>query len=160
MHPDIEAMFDEAETRYLQPQELNCLNHYVTSLPLRIETYRYIRDQEITIMQQVAEQLETQFPKENLLTLERCLKNALLVLRYSAMGMLLNDETFLQRGLINWLEGTAKAYRTEAIDQSLYECLTKRLGELLTMTQVELLTPHLALAQETLVGQHKPQMTV
>lgn len=155
MHPQIESMFDEAENRYLKPEELGCLNQYVESLPSRLETYRYLRDQEITIMQDVAENLEKQFSEEDVATLERCLKNALLILRYSAMGMLLNDDNFLNHRLINWLEGTAKAYQTEAIDQALYQLLNARLNDVLTPAQVQLLTPHLQLAEGVLVGQRQ-----
>ena len=155
MHPQIEAMFDEAENRYLKPEELGCLNQYIESLPNRLETYRYLRDQEITIMQDVAENLEKQFSNEDIATLERCLKNALLILRYSAMGMLLNDENFLKHRLINWLEGTAKAYQTEAIDQMLYQLLNTRLNDVLTAAQVQLLIPHLQLAEGVLVGQRQ-----
>lgn len=153
MNPNIEDMFDEAENRYLKPEELNHLNHYVDSLPSRLETYRYLRDQEISIMQKVADSLEKQFPDGEIAILERCLKNALLILRYSAMGMLLNDENFLKNRLINWLEGTAKAYQTEVIDQALYNYLNDFLGEALTTHQLELLNPHLLLAQGVLVGQ-------
>lgn len=153
MNPNIEDMFDEAENRYLKPEELNHLNQYVDSLPSRLETYRSLRDQEISIMQKVADHLEEKFPNEEIAILERCLKNSLLILRYSAMGMLLNDENFLKNRLINWLEGTAKAYQTEAIDQELYHHLNDCLGETLTTNQVALLNTHLLLAQSVLVGQ-------
>lgn len=157
MHPQIAAMFDEAEKRYLKPEELDCLNQYVDSLPARLETYRYLRDHEIEIMQQVADNLEAEFSQESTTTLERCLKNALLILRYSAMGMLLNDETFLHGRLITWLEGTAKAYQTETIDRSLYQMLNQRLTQLLSPAQVQMLKPHLQLAEGVLVGQRQAQ---
>ncbi|MGK7890589.1 MAG: hypothetical protein AB4042_14760 [Leptolyngbyaceae cyanobacterium] len=157
MHPQIEAMFDEAEKRYLKPEELNCLNDYVDSIPARLETYRYLRDHEVDIMQQVADNLEAQFSQESQATLERCLKNALLIMRYSAMGMLLNDETFLHSRLITWLEGTAKAYQTEAIDQALYQLLNQRLNQLLSPAQVQMIKPHLQLAEGVLVNQRQAQ---
>ena len=155
MHPQIEAMFDEAENRYLKPEELSCLNQYVESLPERLKTYRYLRDHEVEIMQQVADKVETQFPSENVATLERCLKNALLILRYSAMGMLLNDDEFMHGRLLNWLEGTAKAYQTDAIDQCLYQTLNQRLDQVLSPAQVELIKTHLTLAEGVLLGQRQ-----
>jgi len=153
MHPQIESMFDEAENRYLNPDELGTLNQYVESLPTRLETYRYVRDHEVAMMQTVADQLESQFPRESSVTLERCLKNALLVLRYSAMGMLLNDDNFLQHRLMHWLEGTAKAYQTEAVDTALYTLLNQQLASALSPAQVQLLTSHLKLAEGVLVSQ-------
>ncbi|MEM9213725.1 MAG: hypothetical protein AAGD25_05200 [Cyanobacteria bacterium P01_F01_bin.150] len=158
MHPQIESMFDEAENRYFNPEELVCLNQYVESLPNRLETYRYLRDQEITIMQEVADNLEKKFSNEDVAVLERCLKNALLILRYSAMGMLLNDNNFLKYRLINWLEGTAKSCQTEAIDQILYQLLDARLSDVLMPTQVQLLGPHLQQAKNVLIGQRQVQV--
>ncbi|MEB3355515.1 MAG: phycobilisome protein [Synechococcales bacterium] len=151
MHPQIDAMFDEAENRYLKPDELNTLNQYVESLPDRLETYRCLRDQEVTIMQRVAEQLEQQFPSEKIEVLERCLKNALLVMRYSAMGMLLNDELFLQTRLISWLEDTVKVFNTQTLDTALYRLLNQRLSETLTGPQLRLIQPHLTLAERALI---------
>ncbi|MGF1495997.1 MAG: hypothetical protein ACFB8W_04115 [Elainellaceae cyanobacterium] len=151
MHPQIDAMFDEAENRYLKPNELDILNHYVESLPDRLETYRHLRDQEVSVMQQVVEQLEQQFPNEKTEVLERCLKNALLVMRYSAMGMLLNDESFLQNRLISWLEETVKVFNTQALDTALYRLLNQRLSETLTPNQLRLIQPHLTMAERALI---------
>ena len=59
----------------------------------------------------------------------------------------------LKNRLINWLEGTAKAYQTEAIDQELYKHLNNCLREALTTNQVALINTHLLLAHSVLVGQ-------
>ncbi|WP_052128816.1 hypothetical protein [Neosynechococcus sphagnicola] len=91
MHETIQALFDEAESRYLKPEELTLLNEYVDSLPERLEIYRRIRDQELSLMQQVADQLEQDLPETSIPQLERSLKNTLLVLRQSAMALLLKS---------------------------------------------------------------------
>ena len=120
MHPQIETIFDEAEHRYLKPEELGVINQYVNSLPERLDTYRMLRDRELEIMQQVADQLEAALPNETVENLERSLKNALLLLRYSAMGMLLNDEAFVQSRLLSWLMTTISIHNTQAIDTALF----------------------------------------
>lgn len=152
MQPTIEAMFDEAENRYLQPEELEVLSNYVNSLPNRLAVYRYLRDQEIPIMQHVADQLETRFPNESQETLERCLKNALLVMRYAAMSMLLNDKSFLENRLISWLEQTTAVYQTHTIDTALYQLLNQRLSELLSQSQLDLVRPHLTCAEKAVIA--------
>jgi len=151
MHPAIEAMFDEAENRYLKPEELTVLSTYVDSLPERLDAYRCLRDQEITVMQHVADQLEARCPNESQQTLERCLKNALLVMRYAAMAMLLNDSEFLTNRLVAWLEETNSIYQTQTIDTTLYQLLNHRLGEVLTQSQLKLLRPHLTIAEKAVV---------
>lgn len=151
MHPQIEALFDEAETRYLNAEELTVINQYVDSLPTRIDAYRALRDQELEIMQWVADQLQSQVPQASVEMLERSIKNALLLLRYCAMGMLLQDQTFVQDRLLNWLTKTVAVYETTAIDTVLHQLLNQRLSEVLSAEQMQLLSPHITEAQQALI---------
>ncbi|MBW4578513.1 MAG: hypothetical protein KME42_02945 [Tildeniella nuda ZEHNDER 1965/U140] len=151
MHPQIETIFDEAEHRYLKSEELGVINQYVSSLPERIDTYRTLRDRELAIMQQVADQLETVLPQETVENLERSLKNALLLLRYSAMGMLLNDEAFVQERLLSWLTTTLSIYNTRAIDTALFRLLNQRLTQALTAQQINLVGPYIAKVQTAIL---------
>ncbi|MCS6812843.1 MAG: hypothetical protein NZ772_04625 [Cyanobacteria bacterium] len=152
MHPQIEAIFDEAENRYLKPEELTVLNQYVDSLPARLEVYQVLRDRELEIMQPVADQLQAQLPSAKSNDLERSLKNALLTLRYCAMAMLLNDESFVQERLLSWLKQKAQLYNTQEIDTVLYRLLDEKLGQFLNPAQIGLLSPFLQLAKTQLVG--------
>jgi len=159
MHPQIETIFDEAENRYLKPEELSVLGEYVGSLPGRLETYRLLRDQEIDIMQKVADQLQLEFTQVKIEQLERSIKNALLVLRYCAMGMLLNDEAFVENQLVGWLAQVMKAYDTHAIDQALYRLLDQSLRQTLSPTQINHLHPMLTLATNKLLGLEQETLT-
>ncbi|MBD2070701.1 hypothetical protein H6F93_24840 [Leptolyngbya sp. FACHB-671] len=150
MHPQLEAIFDEAENRYLKPEELNLLGEYVDSLPERLEAYRNLRDRELKIMQSVADQLQLELPQQKVEMLERSIKNALLLLRYCAMGMLLNDETFVKERLLGWLSQTIQVYDTRSIDAVLYRLLNQRLKQALNPRHLTLLSPMLLLAQNTL----------
>ncbi|MDX2232305.1 MAG: hypothetical protein NW220_21910 [Leptolyngbyaceae cyanobacterium bins.349] len=156
MHPQIEALFDEAERRYLKPEELGLLNQYVDSLPARLTAYRTLRDRELDVMQPVADQLQVEMPQEKIEHLERALKNALLTLRYCAMGMLLNDETFVKERLVSWLGGTMSLYNSQAINTTLYRLIHQRLSQVLGGQAMSLLTPHLLMAQ-TLLHEMAPQ---
>lgn len=153
MHPRVETIFDEAENRYLNADELGVLSQYVESLPNRLEVYRAVRDNEISIMQAVADQLQAEFPQEKIESLERSIKNALLVLRYCAMGMLLNDETFITKQLLNWLQKTVKAYNTLAVDTVLYSLLNQQLQQQFSPPQLALLRPMLTVAEQALLVQ-------
>jgi hypothetical protein len=152
MHPQIESVFDEAERRYLKPEELGVIGQYVDSLPIRLELYRHLRDNELTLMQQVADQLEAEVSNQPQALIERSIKNAILILRYSALGMLLNDETLVKERLLSWLQETAQAYPSQAVDAVLYRLLNQQLKQNLSPQQMNLLTPMLTLAEETLIG--------
>lgn len=147
MHPQIEALFDEAENRYLKPEELNLISQYVTSLPARLEAYRALRDQELVVMQEVADQLQSALPQEPVEQLERCIKNAMLMLRYCAMGMLLHDPSFVKDRLVGWVSHSITAFNTQEIDATLYRLLNQQLTASLDPKYLSLLQPQLNLAQ-------------
>jgi len=159
MHPQLEAVFDEAENRYLKPEELGVLSQYVSSLPERLEAYRTLRDRELDIMQKVADSLVAALPNEPQARLERSIRNALLVLRYCAMGMLLEDNSFVQNRLQGWLKETIQAYEAPHIETQLYGFLDKQLAASLSEQQVALIQPLLALAQNTILGNQEEPLT-
>lgn len=162
MHPQITQLFDEAESRYLKPDEIGTVHQYITSLPERLDAYRSLRDQELDLMQRVANQLQHD-ANISIETLERSLKHALLLLRSSAMAMLLDDETYLQKRLLQWLTPTMQVYqsqaipeRSAAIDTALYRSLNQQLQQTLTPQQLQRLKPMLVLAQTTLLHTKTP----
>jgi hypothetical protein len=152
MHPQIQEIFDDAENRYLKPEELKLLAQYVDSLPERIDLYRTLRDRELEIMQWVVDQLQAQFPQEPQETIERSIKTALLMLRYCGMGMLLNDETLVQKRFLSWVSQSVKIYNTEKIDTSLYQLLNQRLQRMLGVQQMKFLSPMLTATQTALLS--------
>ncbi|MFM7424349.1 MAG: hypothetical protein ACKO7W_05035 [Elainella sp.] len=156
MHPQIATVFDEPEHHYLKLEELKLLSQYVASMPERLDTYRNLRDRELEVMQAVVDQLEAEFPQESEQNLERCIKHALLMLRYCALSLLLNDETLVQQRFLNWVTPLAKTYGTKAIDTKLYRLLNQQLSKVLTAKQMSYLSPSLSLAQEALLSQPTP----
>jgi hypothetical protein len=146
MHSQIDSLFDEAERRYLKPEELTVISQYVGSLPARLMVYRAVRDRELEMMQWVADQLQTEFAKEPVEHLERSIKNGLLALRYCAMAMLLNDASFVNDRL-SWLSGTVSIHNTRPIDEALYRLLNRKLSETLGNQAMILLDPFLSTAQ-------------
>jgi hypothetical protein len=147
MQSPIETVFDEAENRYLKTEELRSLGKYVVSLPERISIYRALREQELTIMQQVADQLEIKLPDAKPDVLERSLKNCILVLRYCAMGMLLADESFVQSRLLHWLSDSIQLHGTQAIETTVYSLTLQALNTTLTPKQTAALEPFFTLVQ-------------
>lgn len=153
MNPQLEALFDEPEKRYLQPEELNALSQYVSSLPERINLYRRLRSEEITLMQQVADTLQQQMAGEPEDLLKRSLKNGLLALRYAAMAMLTDDVDFVKKRMESWLPGMVEAYGTRAIDERLHQLIYEQLSGRFTPQQMALLSPGLVTARSLLAPQ-------
>lgn len=152
MHSEIKALLYEAEEHYLDPEEIEAFKTHASFLAPRLETYELLRDQEVAIFQPVADQLLKAFPQENQKTLERALKHWLTVLRYCAMAMLLHDQMFLRRRLLEWLTDLVQAYQIQSIEMTLYQLLQDRLKEVLSDEQLALVQPFLEQAQITLLG--------
>lgn len=150
MNPKLDALFNEPEKRYLNADELSVLSQYVSSIPERMKVYRLLRDQEVALLQPVADALQQQMPDASEAVLERSVRSGLLILRYAAMAMLMDDEQFVDNRLQGWLPEIAKAYNTQAVDQKLFEILTQRLAQALPPQQMSLLKPCLAKAQALL----------
>jgi Phycobilisome protein len=150
MNPQIEAAFDDAENRYLKPDEIGLISQYTTSLPARLETYRSLRDHEMEIMQWVADQLQAEMPIEPVENLERSIKNGLLMLRCCAMAMLLNDESYVQNRFLVWATPMTTVYGSQMVDTTLYGLINHRLGQVLGGDRMNLLNPMLLYAQDAL----------
>lgn len=159
MHPSLESIFDEAETRYLKSDELGLISQYVESLPGRLECYRKLRDNELEVMQLVVNELQAELQHENVETLERCIKNSLLVLRYCAMGMLLNDETLIHERLSSWISELSKIYATSHIDSALFRLIDQHLSRILTPPQMSLLEPMLTAVKQSLLNPAPQSLT-
>jgi hypothetical protein len=153
MHPHLESVFDDAEHRYLKSEELLLLSRYVESLPQRLEVYRAVRDQELAVMQSVADKLEAACPGQSVETLERSIKHSLLLLRYCSMGMLLNDEAFVKQRLLDWLIPTCWVHDTLQADSVVFRLMNQQLAQALNAEQLTLLNAQLLKAQNALMQQ-------
>lgn len=151
MHHNIETLLEEAETRYLKPEEIEAFKHYAISIAQSLKAYELLRDREVDIFQPIADQLVADFPEINQEILERSLKNWLLILRSCAMAMLLNDRDYLQSNLLDWLKGIVTTRQTTEIESKIYQLLETRLTVMLAPQAVALLQPFLTQAKATIL---------
>lgn len=149
MHSELRMLLYDAEVNYLQTPEVELLRAHVTSLQERLQTYEYLRDQEINIFQPIADRLLEAFPEENPKLLNQALKHWLSVLRYCATAMLLNNSDFLQHRLLEWLTPLVQAHQMELLENSLGELLLSRLKEVLSEQQLALVHPFIEQARKT-----------
>lgn len=143
MKPIIETLFHEAENRYLKPEATAEVNQYMASLKERTGLYRTLRDQEVTWMQPIADELEQTFPAEQVTRLENSLRHALLSLRHCAMAMLMDDPTYLDLRFLGWFKESIEIHGTLDIDSHLHTAIRRQLSTTLNAQQFRLLTPFL-----------------
>ena len=139
----------QPDKSYLTPQELGGLGRYVSSMADRVRAYRQLREWEENLMQELVDRLPSQL-KENTSALEQSIKQTVLILRYSALGMLVDDPHLGRRRLDGWLPTMVMVYQTQAIDVQLQRSLNQQLPRLLTDSQFALLKPALESAQQLL----------
>lgn len=147
MNSKLEALFEQPEKRYLNAADLSILSQYVSSIPERLKVYRLLRDQEVVLLQPVADLLQQQQPDLSATVLERSLRNGLLVLRYAALAMLMDDPAYVSARLQSWLPEMIQSYDSQAVDLALCELLSQRLAQLLLLPQFNLLRPSLEQAK-------------
>ncbi|MEE3719426.1 hypothetical protein V2H45_22030 [Tumidithrix elongata RA019] len=151
MSSQIQDLIDQANERYLGTEEIGLLQSYVTSLPERLALYKLLRDRELDILQAVADRVEEEMPKVDAADVERGIKNLVLVMRYCAMSMLLNDEDFLKQRLLGWLEQIMSAHDLRRLNETLYKSLNQVLKKELSASQLALVQPLITTAQVTLI---------
>lgn len=152
MNTETKNLVYEAESRYLTPKEINRFAADVQSMPIRLSLYKLLRDQEIKIMQPVADQIEVAMPKVDQKVLEIGIKNLILVMRYSAMAILTNNPTLLKTRLLDWLEQVSLGYDLQDLNAALFKLLNQSLKKELTTEQLSLLQPLINSAQVTLAA--------
>ena len=143
MKPVIESLFHDAASHYLKPDAIVEVSQYMSSLKERTRLYRTIRDEEITWMQPIADDLEQCFPTEQLDRLENSLRNAMLSLRHCAMAMLMDDPTYLEVHFLTWFQESIEIYGTFDLDNHIHNALHKQISKALNTSQMSLLTPFL-----------------
>jgi hypothetical protein len=151
MMPKIQELINQAQDRYLATDELGLMESYISSLPDRLKLYKLIRDREIDLLQAVADQVPAELPNVTDAELETGIKNLILVLRYSSMAMLLNDENFLKQRLLNWLEGIMSMRDMRRLNETLYKLLNQGLRQQFSPPQLALIQPLITAAQVTLI---------
>lgn len=157
MNSKLEALFEQPGKRYLDAADLNILSQYASSIPERLKVYRLLRDQEVVLLQPVADLLQQQRPDLSATVLERSLRNGLLLLRYVALAMLMDDPAYISARLQSWLPEMIQSYNSQAVDLALHELLSQRLAQLLLAPQFNLLRPSLEQAK-ALIARCEPAL--
>jgi hypothetical protein len=152
-----DSLMNSSAQSYLDPNELTALSQYISSIPERIAVYRTLRDQEIAIMQPVADALQ-QHTQASDARLEQSLCHGLMVMRHVAMAMLLDDNHLVEERLKGWLPDIVNVHDTQNLDQQLFQLLDQQLGRVFNPSQLSLLKPSLAQAQALIAASSGPSL--
>ena len=150
MQSDFEDLLRAAEDHYLQNTDINSFKQQVDALQDRLALYEVLRDQELTIFQTVADQLQKETFSNPQAELDKVLTHWISVLRYSAMAMLRNQPEILEHQL-GWLADVVGDDGFSAVNQKVSRLLNQALDSVLTEDQVTLMQSFLQQIDTALV---------
>ena len=148
MISDIDSILHKAEDEYLEQQDLANFKGQIFALEKRLQIYEIISSKETEIFQSIATRLANNPDEPDKIRLG--LKHWLMVMRYCAMAMLLDNPDYLKYRL-EWLSEQVEAYQTKAIEQKIFELLQKRFQKVLDSEQLSILKPYLEQTRNALL---------
>ncbi|MGQ9838628.1 MAG: hypothetical protein ACUVRV_11875 [Cyanobacteriota bacterium] len=147
----LEQMLIAAEARYLKPDELNQLKSHILGWPKRQHVYRILREKEGQIVSRTLNALKQEMPSLSGQVLDLCQRHLLLVLRHSAMAMLLQDEELLKERLIEWIEEEVRLYGLQSVYEIAYRIFQQELKDHLALGELEFIRPWVTQVQVALL---------
>ncbi|MGK7913034.1 MAG: phycobilisome protein [Synechococcus sp.] len=160
MIDQLNLLFHAAEESYLQDSDLQTFEMLIDGLEERLNLYEKLRDNEEKLVQRLALNLQEDYPTEPPRRLQLALQNHVLVMRYCAMAMLIDDPDFLKYRLLEWLTDVVAAHDLQEIQNSLDRSMVKRLKKLLSGSERELIEPYLKLAKEIVLEKSAPEIAL
>ncbi|MCF2970634.1 hypothetical protein L1047_05420 [Synechococcus sp. Nb3U1] len=151
MSSAFEQMLIEAEARYLKPDELSQLKSHILGWPKRQHVYRILREREGQMVGRTLNALKQEMPSLSGQVLELCQRHLLLLLRHSAMAMLLQDEELLKERLIEWMEEEVRLYGLQSVYEIAYRIFQQELKDHLAPGELEFIRPLITQVQVALL---------
>jgi hypothetical protein len=155
MNQQLDTMFSEAEGRYLDSTEEARLMVYASSVPTRLECMRAVQAAESAIVEDaIADvwQKHPHFESRHAMAREKARRDMTLVLRYSALAMVRDDETLLSERLLYWLATILNANNMGPVIDTAYRSLALRSESHLAAPHLALMAPYLRLAHSVLTS--------
>ena len=150
MQTDIKTTLYQAETDYLNNKDISLFKSHTANMAKRLEVYKLLRDREIAIFQPIADEVLRIYSAEDPQLVEKALKHWLLIMRYCAMAMLLNNPEYLQKSILEWLTEMVQAYQMQSIENTIHDLLFSHLKKALPSDRFALIQPFLEQTQTIL----------
>lgn len=142
MLSQLEKLSRATDGRYATDEELQFIDDYMKTYSLRLETYQRLQDVEAAIVQRVYAKMRAIDP--NLFkngsedVSAKWKRDTILVLRYSAVALLLNDPDMLCERLLFWLQTVMKAFGAQRSCRITYEVMQEVVKQQLPPPQASL----------------------
>lgn len=150
LNHDLERNVLEADGRYLDSQELYPLEKYVQSYVNRLHTYQQLRDNSEKLVIQALRKLAQTYPELIQHHGQRCKYDMSEVLRYVALSVLRDDETFFKEQMVVWLDTILLAYKRNSNCVTAYRYLQDAIAATLPGADAILIRPYLDVVIQTL----------
>jgi len=151
MYTELRELLYDAEDHYLQSGEIEKLRENVGSLKEKLAIYKNLRNQEIDVFQAIANELEKKLSPTEIDQLPELIVNWATILRYVAMGMLLNSNEFIHRRILEWINPVIQAHNRVSLDNQVYKLLCLSLKDKLEAKQWQTLQPFLLEVEQTIL---------
>jgi hypothetical protein len=151
MYTELRELLYDAEDHYLQSGEIEKLRENVGSLKEKLAIYKNLRNQEIDVFQAIANELEKKLSPTEIDQLPELIVNWATILRYVAMGMLLNSNEFIHRRILEWINPVIQAHSRVSLDNQVYKLLCLSLKDKLEAKQWQTLQPFLLEVEQTIL---------
>ena len=151
MYTELRELLYDAEDHYLQSGEIEKLRENVGSLKEKLAIYKDLRNQEIDVFQAIANELEKELSPTEIEQLPELIVNWATILRYVAMGMLLNSNEFIHRRILEWINPVIQAHNRVSLDNQVYKLLCLSLKDKLEAKQWQTLQPFLLEVEQTIL---------
>jgi len=146
----LERAIAEADGRYLNTQELMPLEHYVQGYSHRLEVYQYLRDNSDKLVLFSLRKLAQAHPDLVQKHGPRCKYDMTEVLRYIALSVLRDDETFFREQMMSWLDTILVAHKRHSACVVAYKALQEAVNSTFPAQATTLIRPYLELVIQTL----------
>jgi hypothetical protein len=153
MNSRFESMFSDAEGRYLSADEVQRMTTYIETLGSRIAAMKAIEAVEDKIVEEVIEEVwrkHADFERRHVDAREKAKRDITLALRYCALAMVRDDDSFLTDKLLYWMRTILQAFHFGQVIDTTYRSLLMRSQANLDARHFRLVEPYLKLTHQIL----------
>lgn len=143
LNHSLEEQVLEADGSYLDAQGLRSFEQYVQSYSTRLETYQALRDKSPALIVQSLRKMAQAQPDLIQKYGQRCQYDMSEVLRYVALSVLRDDESFFKEQMMSWLDTILLAYKRTQHCSTAYRYLMEAIAAQLSPASTSLIRPYL-----------------
>jgi hypothetical protein len=143
-------VINNADGTYLNDRDLQSLEQYSQSYVARLETYQQLQEHSPQLIQQALRKLAQVHPELIQQYGQRCVYDMTEVVRYIALSVLRDDESFFREQMLSWLDTILLAHKRNEQCAIAYRYLQEAIQSSLPNSRSSLLRPYLDIVIQAL----------